>query len=461
MDTIGPVRDMKDAARSVWKGLRSALLPTAAVVAVVAFGCRGGGRREAETRVRPPRGALTAAALREAYGTPAFVVRRTVDGRHEGVRDVDLPPDAMIDDTYVVVFAEGAGDTAEGFYRTAGLLAESPYGFPEAPDHLTILHLKWSESTSVAREHLNRAAHIRGAAALDTMLEVHRRRHGKRGRISVIGFSSGTHVIKLAFEGARPEGRPVRRKALDHADHVVFLGSSIGGEDPTPYETVRGRFLNFVNPRDTHYGDRAVYVAPSGQKVRWGAFLKGAPVLRRPHFGASVAGFRHLPTLTAPEQFEAIEAIDAAGKPEPVARAFKMVNVRVPAGLIPYNTFGQPVASDDVDDLTHLARNHYIMVGRGAQGRTGIAEFAQYRAVAEEFVREMVASAATHGRVYRFTLRSEPRGASPVKVPLPVPWAIVRPPGGTKPADPETPDEPAKPDASEVESPGSASEEGP
>lgn len=418
--------------------MRYAGLLTAALATLIAFGCRGGGARRVETgpEVRSAEGALTPAALRDAYGAPAFVVRRTVGDRHQGVRDMDLAADAIVDDKNLLIFAEGAGDTVDGFYRTAGLLAESAYGFPGEPDRLTVVHLRWSESKNVAREHLNRKAQIKGAAKLDAMLEVHRRRHGESGRVSAIGFSSGTHVTKLAFEGIRPDGRPVRPEALKHAEHIVFLGSSVKREDPTPFEDIRGRFINFVNPRDTHYGDRAVYVAPSGERPRFGALLKGGTIIRRPHFGASAAGFRELPTLTAPEQFEAVEYIAASAEREPVALAFKKVNVPVPQGLIPYNAFGQPVASDDVDDLVHLARNHYIMVGRGAQGRTDVAEFAQYREASEEFVREQVASAALHGRIYRLTLRSRPTGANPLKVPLPVPWAIIRSPDKEQESEP-------------------------
>jgi hypothetical protein len=114
-----------------------------------------------------------------------------------------------------------------------------------------------------------------------------------------------------------------------------------------------------------------------------------------------------------------------------------MVNVPVPMGLVPYNLFGDPVPNDDADDYLNLAPNHYTMVGRGPAGRTSVPTFAQYRAAAEEFVREQVGAAALRGRVFRFDLEAQPVGANPLKIPNLLPWAIIFPTRDKEPAQEE------------------------
>jgi len=380
-------------------------------------------------------GALEPEALSKAYATSAFVVRDTDEnGRPIAFQDTELDPAVHVDDSNMIIYAEGSGDTVEASRWTMRLLAESPHGFPGRPDRLVVVLLKWSETRDVVAEHLNRPAQLRGAAVLHHMLEIHRRRHGAHGHVSVIGFSAGTRVTQLAFLGDLPGGKQAYPEALAHAEHIVFLGSSICSMDETPFGVIRGRFLSFVNPRDTHYGDRAPYAAPAGEGPRVLKILHPEVLLRRPNFGASVMGFRHLPTLTSAEQFDAIETARAADPCGPVARAFKMVNVPVPLGLVPYNLFGDPVPNDDADDYLNLAPNHYTMVGRGPAGRTSVPTFAQYRAAAEEFVREQVGSAALRGRVFRFDLEARPVGANPLKIPNLLPWAIIFPRRDTEPA---------------------------
>ncbi len=372
-------------------------------------------------------GALTPQALRETYGTPAFAVRDVNDGGHVALQDTLLPSGAAVDDSNLLIYVEGSGDRVELSRWTMRLLAESPYGFPEKPHRLVVVLLKWGQSHDVPAEHLNRKAQMAGAALLNDMLEIHRRRHGRRGHASIIGFSAGTRVTQLAFLEDVPEGENTHPEGLAHADHVVFLGSSISCEDPTPFEKIGGRFLSFINPRDTHYGDRAPFVAPAGEKPRYGKFLTLGPMIRHPNFGASVIGFRPLPTLTRPDQFDAIERAGPRAGPA-LEQAFKMVNVPVPADLVPFNVFGDPVANDDGDDYLNLAPNHYILVGRGPAGGIDGPDFAQYQGAAEEFVKEHVAAAALCGRLYRFDLRSRATSAKPFEIPLPFPWAIIRKP---------------------------------
>jgi len=383
-------------------------------------------------------GALAPEALCKAYATPAFVVRDTdEDGRHVAFQDTELDPAVHVDDTNLIIYIEGSGDTVDASRWTMRLLAESPHGFPGRPDRLVVALLKWSETRDVVAEHLNRPAQLRAAAVLHHMLEIHRRRHGSHGHVSIIGFSAGTRVAQLAFLGEVSEGEDTHPEGLAHTDHIVFLGSSMCSLDETPFGVIRGRFLSFINPRDTHYGDRAPYAAPAGEGPRVLKILHPEVLLRRPNFGASVVGFRHLPTLTSAEQFDALEAARAADADGPLARAFRIVNVPVPLGLVPYNLFGNPVPNDDADDYLNLAPNHYTMVGRGPAGRTDTPTFKQYRAAAEEFVREQVASAALRGRLYRFDLESQPGGANPLKFPNLLPWAILLPAHDKEPAQEE------------------------
>jgi len=396
-------------------------------------------------------GALTPEALRKTYETPAFVVRDTRDGRHVAFQDSDLPADAHVDDVNLLIYVEGSGDRIPLSRWTMGLLAESPHGFPDRPDRLVIVLLKWGKSTDVVTEHTNRKGQLAGAATLNRMLEVHRRRHGDDGHASVIGFSAGTRVTQWAFGGTLPEGEQAYPDALAHADNVVFLGSSVSCADCAPFEMLRGRFLSFINPRDTHYGDRAPFVAPAGETPRFGKFLTLEPVLRHPMFGASVMGFRHLPTLTKPEQFEAIEQAADPATRRHLERVFRMVNVPTPDGLVPFNLFGDPVPNDDADDYLNLAPNHYVLVGRGPAGRINDPAFDQYRGSAKEFVQEHVASAALRGRLFRFNLETLPKSAKLLDVPLPLlfPWAAIHRPDKEetpKPEEKAPPVEPAPPE---------------
>lgn len=382
-------------------------------------------------------GALTPEALRKTYGTPAFVVRDVQGGSHVAFQDTDLPRDAAVDDSNLLIYVEGSGDRVEPSRWTMRLLAESPHGFADRPGRLVVALLKWGESNDVVTEHMNRQAQMMGAALLNHMLEVHHQRHGPAGHASIIAFSAGTRVTQWAFAGTVTEGEATHPEGLAHADNVVFLGSSISCLDPTPFEVIRGRFLSFINPRDTHYGDRAPFIAPAGQDARLGKFLTLEPMLRHPMFGASVIGFRHLPTLTRPEQFQAIEEADGHATRQALQQAFRMVNVPTPIDLVPFNIFGDPMANDDGDDYLNLAPNHYVMVGRGPAGRVDDPAFAQYRASAEEFVKEHVAAAALGGRLYRFDLKARPRSAKLLDVPLPLPWAAIRQPSEEKSAPPK------------------------
>ena len=394
------------------------------LAAVLAAGCEPKAPRAPRYIGGDVLGALTPQALRDAYRTLAFAVRDVQDGRHVALQDTELPPGAAVDDSNLLIYVEGSGDPVTLSRWTMRLLAESPYGFPGQPHRLVVVLLKWGTSHDVVTEHLNRKAQMAGSALLNDILEVHRRRHGAGGHASVIGFSAGTRVTQMAFLGKVPEGEDTHPEGLVHADHVVFLGSSISCQDPAPFEEIRGRFLSFINPRDTHYGDRAPFVAPAGEGPRYGKFLTLEPTLRHPNFGASVIGFRHLPTLTRPEQFDAIEQAGPGARPA-LERAFKRANVPVPTDLVPFNVFGDPVANDDGDDYLNLAPNHYVLVGRGPAGRIDGQDFAQYQAMAEEFVKEHVAAAALCGRLYRFDLASHATSAKLLNIPLPFPWAII------------------------------------
>lgn len=403
---------------------RIALLVAAAALLA---GCQSDRGRTPRTLDEEAEGALDPAALRQAYATPAFIVRQTRGAGSKAVQDTDLEPGVHVDDTNLLIFVEGAGDTVESFRWTGALLAESPHGFPGEPHRLLVVLLKWSETTNVAKEHLNRKGQLNGAGILSEMVEVHRLRHGERGHVGILAFSAGTNVTKLAFSGELPAGHRPYPKSLCLVENVVFAGSSLPGDEALPFGCLRGRFVNFVDPRDTHYGDRAVYAAPVGETPDILRLLKSEAVLRRPHYGASAAGFTNLPTLTSPEQFDALDGVAETKERAAVEEAFKMVNVAVPPELVPYNLFGEPAASDDLDDFVNRAQNHFILMGRGPAGSTGGPEFAQYRDLAAEFVKEQVVSAATNGRLYQMHLKTQPKGANPLKVPLPLPWAIIRP----------------------------------
>jgi hypothetical protein len=404
-------------------------------LALAVGGCKAAGQQAQRHIGNEVEGALSPAALREAYRTPAFVVRQMGVGHYTAVQDTDLSADSQVDDSNLLVFAEGSADTIDGFRWTARLLAESPFGFPQNPDRLVIIVLKWSKGLSAVAEHMNRAAQEEGAAVLADMLEVHRRRHHSDGHVSLIGFSAGTRVIERAFASAVALRDAGRHEAFEPVDNIVFVGSSVGLEEQLCFEDIRGRFINFVNPRDTHFGDRAAYVAPAGEMANPLKLLHQATIERRPRFGASVAGFQSLPVLTSAGQFDALEALERSSAPPAARKAFKMVNVPVPPTLLPFNVFGSPILNDDLDDYMNLAQNHYIMVGRGPGGFTNVPDFKQYRTSAEEFVRDFVGDAAFRGRLDRFDLKTVTKGANPIGVPLPLPWAILNP-GEKEPSSP-------------------------
>ena len=349
-------------------------------------------------------GPLDPQTLRTVYNTPGFVMRTVKAGRPAAVQDTEIPAGTVIDDSNLVIFVEGSGDSVDVFRWTARLLAESPHGFPDAPERLVIILVHWSETRDVVVEHLSRDSQLVGAARLHQMLETHRLRHGACGRASVIGFSAGTRVMQFAYTGTLAAGVPAYPEGLSHADNLVFLGSSIGSEDPMPVESIRGRFINFVNPRDTHYGDRAPYIAPAGQAVRPLEFLAEHTLVPRPHFGASVEGFIRAPTLTSAAQFDAIVMPTATRDRHALDQAFRTVNVPVPEQLVPKDILGLPILNDDMDDYFNQAPNHYIMVGRGPANRLDGPDFAQYRAAAAQFVREHVGAAVLQGRLYRSDL---------------------------------------------------------
>lgn len=397
--------------------------------AALTAGCRTDPRRVARPIGSEVLGAQAPEAVRQAYRTPAFVVRGVENGRHMAIQDTDLPPDARVDDSNLLIFVEGAGDSADGFRATARLLAESPHVFPCDGPGLVVMYLKWCQSGNVVAEHMNHAAQEAGAGLLADMLEVHRVRHCGAGHVAVIGFSAGTRVIEMAFRRAAEGAAEWHPAAFGRTEGVVFVGSSVGSEEAMPFaETIRGRFINFTNPRDTHFGDRAAYVAPAGATADPLKLIFQATWARRPRFGASVAGFRNMPVLTAADQFDALDALAAARAPASALRAFRMVNVPAPETLVAYNLFGLALPDDDFDDYLNLAPNHYILVGRGPGGRTDTVSFKQYRAAAEEFVREHVGAAAMQGRLFRFDLKAATKGANPLgPVPTLVPWAVFAP----------------------------------
>ena len=421
---------------------RRTAVAAAVGLAALALGCEPGARRLPASIGTEVLGSLTVSAMREAYGTPLLVVRTAEGGKNAVILDADLAPSTRVDDTNLLILVEGAGDTADGFRVTARLLAESPYAFPGADGGVVVALLKWCQSTNPVAEHMNRAAQEAGAAVLARMLEVHNRRHGAHGHVSLVAFSAGTRVVQMALmsaAGGKPDWHP---EAFQTIDHIAFLGSSIGTDEALPPAPIRGRFINFVNPRDTHFGDRAAYAAPVGELPDPLKLLHQATVQRRPRFGASVAGFRGWPTLTAVEQFDAADAAAAQAPSEAVRDAFKRVNVPVPPTLVAFNLFGDPLLDDDLDDYLNQAPNHYIMVGRGPAGRTDAVGFKQYRAAAEEFVRDFVGAAAFYGRLHRFDLKAVTKGANPLGLPLPVPWAVF---GGTPAQEPAPRDAPAHP----------------
>jgi len=419
----------------------------ATLCCVLVAGCGGDKAPEMlEHRVLPGdvvHADLSPARLQDVYGTTAFVyaARDPDTGETAVIDDTGAPAGAALDDRRLIIYVEGSGDSFKEFRYTARLIAESPHVFPPGSSGaVLLLPLHWSESGNVVREHVNLKAQRRGAVALQDVVRAHAARHsGTPGAsVSLLGFSAGSRVVQMAF-GARLTGKGVEAVEGDCPAYmntvrdVVFVGSSLSRHDPVPLAGIRGRFINFVNRRDTHFGDRAPNVAPAGSGPRVGKLVNPMTAVQRsPGFGASANGFDRLPTLTSPEQFAAVDAWPAAQK------AFRRVNVPVPGNLLPYNVVGTPVENDDLDDFLNQAHNHFILVGRGPAGATGGAEFAQYRDVAAEFVREFVAPALVSGCVPATELTAQAKPVTAMDVltaPLKVPGKVIKPllkPEGTK-----------------------------
>lgn len=363
--------------------------------------------------------ALTALTLPSIYGTEAFVFARrdVLSGHIDILDDTSAAGDAELSDVRLVIYVEGSGDTLEGFRYTARLIAESPESWPAgAASTLLLLTVHWSTTDDVVTEHVSLDDQRRGAVELQDMVKVHHVRHqgSRRAMVSLLGFSAGTRVVQLAF-GARIDPQQGTAEAgecpsyMEWVDHVAFVGSSLARSDLVPLERIHGRMVNFVNPRDTHFGDRAANVATPGAKPRVGEMVNPMRIVyRSPGFGASASGFDALPTLTDPEQFVAADGTPAGRS------AFRRVNVRVPEGLVPYNLLGARVVNDDLDDFVNLARNHYILVGRGGGGTTSGAEFGQYRELAATFVRRFVAPILATGRLTTTEFTAEARPVTPL-----------------------------------------------
>jgi hypothetical protein len=346
------------------------------------------------------------------YGV-AFVYRQ---GRPGGPTpptiwtDQNVPAGATGDDTNLIIFVEGSGDELKHFRRTARLLAESKYHPPNDNPNLLIVLVHWSETTNVVREHLNFKGQSRGAELLRRFCKIHQMRHPDgKGFLGIIGFSAGTRVTQLALGAVLPEGRAADRPPrltgvpaeMKYVDNIVYLGSSINRDDPLPFHELRGRFINFVNHRDTHYGDQAPYFAPAGTSPLVGRVVQANLYLARPGTGASANGFAGLPVITTRRQFELID------KHRDLKEEFRLVNVCVPVDLLPLSPLGIPLLDDSLDTYRNLAPNHYSMVGRGPRGTLESLQFDQYKDLSFEFVREQVASAVMHGRVYTWELTGD------------------------------------------------------
>jgi hypothetical protein len=111
----------------------------------------------------------------------------------------------------------------------------------------------------------------------------------------------------------------------------------------------------------------------------------------------------------------------------------------VPAELVPWSSASLPILDDDLDDHWNRAPNHYTMVGRGPKGTLKSTVFDQYKELTFEFVREQVASAVMHGRIYEFHLRAKPEPSilptllTPIELLLPTERVKVVPPPRTEP----------------------------
>lgn len=418
------------------------------------------GCRQTTVVVRPieqvrTHGILDASEIAHTYGSAAFVYREGIPGISQNMRlrtDLEITATEPVHDANLIIFVEGSGDQLIHFRHTAHLLAESDYHPPGDLPHLLILLVHWSETTRVVREHLNYQAQAQAAETLKRMCHIHQRRHPDgQGFVGIIGFSAGTRITQLAFGAVLPEGRPGDKPPflsgvpdeMKHVRNVVYLGSSINREDPLPFQEIDGRFINFINYRDTHYGDRAPYFAPAGTSPVLLRVLEANLYLTRPRTGASANGFSLLPTLTTTEQFDLLD-LDPR-----LQQAFRMVDVEVPPELVPWSSASLPILDDDFDDHWNRAPNHYTVVGRGPKGALRSAVFDQYKEVTFEFVREQVASAVMHGRVYEFHLHTRPRPSilpallSPIELLLPTEPIRIFPTPRIVPEEDEEPSPPA------------------
>ncbi|NIA21014.1 MAG: hypothetical protein GWP05_03365 [Anaerolineaceae bacterium] len=380
---------------------------------LLAAGCKSSKSKSAvERRLITPElvsGSLTVGALPRVYGVDEFVYATP-----GGVISSDQDNDAglPLDDRRLIVFAEGSGDSLKGFLYTARLIAESQVAaklIRQQP--LLLLPVRWSYTRNAVAEHLNIKAQKEGAAFLQDIVHAWYLRHGDdpAAGVSLLGFSAGTRVVQMAFGCDVAQGEITatdtgRRPAYMAAvGNVTFVGASISRQDPLPLDVIRGRFINFVNPRDTHFGDRVAFVAPAGAGPVVKHMLSGRSFERSPRFGASVNGFDALPTLTRAAHFKAVDSCPAA------RWVFRRINFPVPEELVAYGLFGERLENDNLDDFVNLAPNHYIMVGRGPGGATGGLPLAIYRDLATEFVQRFVASALLTGRLPDPSLQSQPR----------------------------------------------------
>ncbi len=381
---------------------------------LLAAGCKSSKPKSAvERRHITPElvsGSLTVAALPRVYGVDDFVY--ATPGRLI-TSDQDNDAGQPLDDSRLIVLVEGSGDSLKGFLYTARLIAKSQVAARLVRQQpLLLLPVRWSHTRNAVSEHMNIKAQKEGAAFLQNMVHAWHLRHGDdpAGGVSLLGFSAGTRVVQIAFGCDVAQGKisatdTGRRPAYMAAvGHVVFVGASISRQDPLPLDVIGGRFINFVNSRDTHFGDRVAFVAPAGAGPVVKHMLSGKSFERSPRFGASANGFDALPSLTRAEHFEAADS-------SPVARrVFRRINFRVPEELVAYGLLGEKLENDNLADFINLAPNHYIMVGRGPGGTTGGLQFGIYRNLAGEFVQSFVASALLTGRVPDPTLESKPAG---------------------------------------------------
>jgi hypothetical protein len=384
---------------------------TLILVLAPAAGCR---KPDREIRPIPDdvSGQVRRHDIMELYDTQAFVYR---EGRPEDPARIYLNTDknipAVIDDANLVIFAEGSGDQARHFARTCELIAQSRYHPDSSNPNLLFVLVHWSESDNVVKEHLNFEGQRHGSEMMRRMCKIHQQRNGSDGFVGIIGFSAGTRVTQLAFGAVLPEGHPGDKpptltgipEEMKPVDTVVYLGSSLNRDDPLPFGEVRKRFINFVNNRDTHYGDQAPYYAPAGTSPIYLRVVEANLFLARPRTGASANGFSSIATFTDEEQFLTMQ-LDPR-----IDKAFRMVNVDVPPQLIPWSYLSTPILDDNLDTYWNLAPNHYSMVGRGPEGKLYTKTFRQYEDLSYEFVREQVASAVLQGIVYEFDLKSEPK----------------------------------------------------